>query len=153
MSKARLLSNGLPLAEAFDLGIDQAWIDIRQHGIAETQTFDGTGGEILHKHVGLARKPQNELFADGRLQVDRQRLFVGVEAQKVKRVPIRFGQDHAPGIAGLGVFNLHHLRPEPGERLGARGARLELREVQYAHALEALERLAVGLHCVLAPVF
>jgi hypothetical protein len=59
--------------------------------------------------------------------------------QEVERIGIWVGAaDAAAGIAGAGVFDLDHVRAQPGQRLGAGRTRFELGEVEDLHAGKAI---------------
>ena len=134
------------LAEAFHLGVDDAGIDLGDDIVAEPQPLDGARREVLHEHVGLGGEIEDDLLAGRRLQVDGQRFLVGVEDQEIERGAAGLSQDHAAGIAAFRVLDLHHLGAQPRQRFRARRSRLELREIQYAHACETGERCPLGLH-------
>ena len=135
------------LAEALHLGVDDAGIDLGDDVVAEAQPLDRAGREVLHEHVGLGGEILDELLAGRRLQVDGQRFLVGVEDQEIERSRRRArARMHAAGIAALRVLDLHHLGAEPRQRLRAGRPRLELRQIQHAHACETGERCPLGLH-------
>jgi hypothetical protein len=56
------------------------------------------------------------------------------------------GPQSAAGVAGLRVLDLDHLGAEPGERLGARRTRLELRKIDDPHAFETIQLHATAIH-------
>src|SRR6516165_4340208 len=123
MSNARLLSNGLPSPNA--------GIDLANDIVAETEPLDRPRREVLDEHVGLACQVERQLVTGGRLQIDGDRLLVGVEDQEIEGIAAGLGEHGAPRIAGPGVLDLHDLGAKPSERLRARRPRLELREVQH----------------------
>jgi len=51
-----------------------------------------------------------------------------------------------PGSPAVGFSTFDDLGAEPGERLGAGRARLELREIEHPDPGEALQRGAIFLH-------
>jgi hypothetical protein len=60
-------------------------------------------------------------------------------------------QQEAASLAVPRVFHLDDIGAEPGERLGAGGAGLELAQVENADAGKATWTRAVGSHCFVAP--
>src|SRR5262245_35091331 len=71
------------------------------------------------------------------LQIQRHALLVGVQGEEVAAVHAGlFGPAVAAGVALARLLHLDDRRAEPRQQLGARGARLELCQVQYANAIE-----------------
>ena len=80
-------------------------------------------------------------------EVDRDRLLVGVELEKIIRVrPRPPGEVSPAGLAALWVLDLDDLGTEPGERFGAGGTRLELRQVEDTDTGQALQGCIVFSH-------
>ena len=73
-------------AEALDLAVDDAGVDLLQHVVAEAEALDRAGGEVLGEHVGLLDQLLDELDALRGLEVDRRRLLVGVEDLEIIRI-------------------------------------------------------------------
>ena len=82
-------------------------------------------GEVLHQRQALRV-----------LQIDGDRLLVGVEQQEIGIVRAGLAAERAAGIAAAGVFQLDHVGAEPGERLGAGRSCFELGEIEDLHPLE-----------------
>ncbi len=134
-------------AEALHLGVDDAGVQFAHHVIAEPEPLDRAGGKILHADVGLAEHVLHQGKPARRFQVERDGLLVRVEHVEVIRIIVRLSRPQpAPRIAHLRVFDLHHFRTKPGERLGAGGTCFELREVHDADSREKINLGAVFLH-------
>ena len=138
-------------AEPFGLAVDDRRIDRADHVGAEAEPLDRAGGEVLAEHVGLLRHLLHQLDAARILQVDRDRLLVGVVLQEIIGVLARLSAGRAAGIAHLGVLHLHHLGAHPGQGFGAGRASLELGQVEDFHAGQAVFR-AVAAHCRTLPL-
>ena len=110
----------------------------RTHVVAEPQPLNGARREILHHDIGaLARHVLDELEPALGFQVDGDGFLVGVEQQEIPgswSCPDAPRNDEAAGFAALRVFHLDDLGTEPGERLGAGRAGLELGQVQNTDA-------------------
>ena len=76
------------LAEALDLAVDDAGVDLLQHVVAEAEALDRAGGEVLGEHVGLLDQLLDEPHALRGLEIDRRRLLVGVEDLEIERIGI-----------------------------------------------------------------
>src|SRR5262252_6104419 len=86
-------------------------------------------------------------------QVDGDGFLVGVEQQEIPGVPVLAlalaglsAQQGAARFAALRVFHLDDLGTEPGERLGAGWAGLELGQVQNTDTVKAARYCAAGSH-------
>ena len=129
-------------AETLDLGVDDAGVDRLHHIIGQTQPLDRARGEVLDHDIRLTDHVLDQVEALRRLQVDGNRLLVGVEDMEIIRVVIRFVRlQPAAGIAPVRVLDLHHFGAEPGKRFGAGGAGLELGEIDN---LDSLQKSEVG---------
>src|SRR6516164_11082950 len=116
---------------------------------AEAQPLDREGPEILHKHIGALRHFLDEGEAALGFEVDGDRFLVGIVDHEVIAVGIGLGAgtERPAGLATPRVFDLYDLGAEPGERLGARRARLELREVENPNSFETVRHYAGFAHC------
>src|SRR3974377_716305 len=65
--------------------------------------------------------------------------------------PRRAPEQIAAGSPALGFLHLDDLGAEPGERLRAGGASLELGQVQDTNAVKTAQRHAVGRHFLVPP--
>ena len=141
------------LAEALDLGVDQARVERVQHLPAEAQAFDRARRHVLDEDVGVLGHLLDERDAALGLEVDRDRFLVGVVDHEVVAVGTRrrSGADRAAGLAALGALDLDDLGPEHREDLGAGRARLELRQVEDSDAGQALRRYGVVVIHLVAP--
>src|SRR2546427_12776890 len=134
-------------AESLDLAEDDAGVDLRDLVITEPEALDRPGRHVLDRDVGLLQHLLDALEPARRLEVDRQRSFVGVEHVEVPGVVVGLsGPQPTAGIARLRVLDLDHIGAEPGERLGAGRPRLELGEIDHPDAGETIEVLAVFIH-------
>ena len=123
---------GAALPEALHLRIDEARVERVQRLPAEPQPLDRAGGEILDKDIGPLRHFLDQREPALGFEVDRDRFLVGVVDHEIIGVGAGLGPAAEPpaGLAALWVLDLDDLGAEPGERLGAGGPRLELREVE-----------------------
>jgi len=123
-------------AEALDLRVDDPGIDLPDNVVAEAQTLDGAGGEILDHDVGLLQHVREDLATAWAAEVQRDAPLVGVEQHEVVRIhPLRVGGRTAPLVAAPGILDLDDIGPQPCERLGARGSGLELGQIKDLHVL------------------
>src|SRR5262249_31765595 len=105
--------------------------------VAEAVLLERARRLVLGEHVGLLHHLEQHGLALRMLQVERDRLLVGVQREEVAAVHARLlGAAVAAGIALAGLLPLDDLGAQPGQELGAGGARLELGEVQHANAVE-----------------
>ena len=87
-------------------------------------------------------------------QIDGDRLLVGVEQQEIPGVLALAGRpvrQEAARFAALRVLDLDDLGAEPGQRLGAGRAGLELGQVQNTDASKTARKRAVGSHFFVPP--
>ena len=136
-------------AKALHLRVDDARVDSADHVVAEPQPLNGARREILHHDVGTLRHVLDELEPVLGLQVDGDGFLVGVEQQEIPGVLALAGgpaQREAARFAALRVFHLDDLGTEPGERLGAGRAGLELGQVQNTDAGKTAWKCTVGCH-------
>ena len=136
-----------PGAEPLDLTEDDAGVDLLHLVIAEPEAVDRPGRHVLDRDVGFLQQLLDELEPARGLEVDRQRLLVGVEHVEVPRIVVGLARPQPPPrITGLRVLDLDHVGAEPGERLGARRPRLELRKVDDPHPFETIQFHASAVH-------
>ena len=143
-------------AETFQLRVDDARIDGAHYVVAEPQPLDGAGREILHHDIGVLRHILDEREPALGFQIDGDGFLVGVEQKEIPRVLDVAGrpmQQETARLAVARVFNFDDLGAEPGERLGAGRAGLELRQVENADAGEVARPRAVGRHFFVPPGF
>ena len=114
------------------------------HVVAEPEPLNGARREILHHDIGAFRHVLDEIEPTLGFEVDGDGFLVGVEQQEIPGVLVlalaRAGlsaQQGAARFAALRVFHLDDLGTEPGERLGAGWAGLELGQVQNTDARKA----------------
>ena len=143
-------------AETLELRVDDARVDGAHYVVAEPQPLDGARREILHHDIGVLRHILDEREAALGFQIDGDGFLVGVEQQEIPGVLAVAGrpmQQETARLAALRVFDLDDLGAEPGERLGAGRAGLELRQVENADAGKVARPRAVGRHFFVPPGF
>src|SRR6185312_11012217 len=148
-------------AEALHRGDDHARVGLVDVIPGEPHAVERAGREILHHHVAILDQLVEHALALRVLGVDRDRALVVVEHREVERIGVRHvAQLTARDVADAGTLDLDHVGAEPGEKLRAGRARLHVREIEDANALERLaveaerlrrrlrqiRRLAVALH-------
>jgi len=125
--KGKVLLERAAFTETLDLGINDGGVDRLRHLIGQAQALNRAGGEVFHHHIRLGDHVLDQSEALGRLQVDGNRFFVGVEDLEIIRIIVRLiGPQAAAGIAPVRVLDFHHVGAKPGEGLGAGRAGLEL---------------------------
>src|SRR5205085_12215132 len=139
-------------AEALDLAVDDAGVDLLDLVITKPQPLDRARRHVLDRDIGLFEQLLDDLQPARRFQIQRQRFLVGVELVEVPGVVVGLaGLQAAAGIAAPGVLDLDHFGAEPGQAFGAGGARLELREIDNPHAFETIQLDADIGHAFLPP--
>ena len=124
----------------------------------QPHAVERAGGEVLNQHVAALDQLVEHALALRVLRIDRDRALVVVEHGEVERVRVRHvAQLAARDVANAGALDLDHVGAEPGKQLRAGRARLHMREVEDAHALQRLavhaERLRRGLRQTVAADF
>ena len=100
--EGEVLLVGAALAEALDLAVDDRRVERSDDVGAEAEPLDRAGGEILHQHVGLGGQVLDQLQALRVLQVDGDRLLVGVEIQEIRVIHAGLPPSERPGSPPLG---------------------------------------------------
>ena len=127
-------------AEALDLAIDDAGVDLLDLVIAKPQSLDRARRHVLDRDIGLFQHVADDFEAARRFQVQRQRFLVGVELVEIPGVVVGLaGAQSAAGIAGCRVLDLDHLGAEPGQALGTGRPGLELGEIHHLDAFQAIQ--------------
>ena len=108
---------GMP--EPGDRAIDQTRVERMHRVIAEPETIERAGSEVLDEDVRRCRQRAHQCRALGALQVDRDRAFVAID--EVER-PERTGFGFATGFA-IERLDLDHVGAEIGEQHRAISAR------------------------------
>src|SRR6266704_5695909 len=134
-------------AEALHLGVDDARIDHLHDVIGQAQPLDGAWGKVLDHHVRLANHVLDELEPPGGLEIDRDRLLVGVEGVKIVGIGVGLpGAKTTAGVSHLRVLDLHDIGTQPAECLGTGRTCLELGEIDDLHPLQEGEVADAGGH-------
>ena len=119
--------------------VDDAGVEVSHPFPAKAEPLDDARPEVLDEDVrlrdeGLETRPPLlglEIADEAPLVRVEQQEVVGIEPGRVGRRP--------PALVAAGrVLDLHHVRAEPGERLGAGRSGLELGEVQHTHAAQRI---------------
>ena len=135
-----------PRAEALDRGDDHARIGLVDVLPGQAHAVERAGCEILHQHVAALDQPFEHFLALGMLGVDGDRALVAVEHREIEAVgALHVAQLTARDVADAGPLDLDHVGAHIREQLRAGRARLHMREIENAHALERLAGLAVRL--------
>ena len=129
-------------AEAFYLGIDDAWVEFADDIIAEAQPLDGAGREVLGEDIGFAGHVLDQLQTTFGFEVDGDRFLVGVVRHEI----IRVRDAAATGFTALRGLHLDDFGTHPGERLGATRPGLELRQIEDFDAGETVWCCGVSIH-------
>ena len=130
MSNARFELVRAALAEAFDRRIDDARVELGHLLVGKAQLLDHARSEILGEDVGLFDEVAQHLLAARVLEIERDRELVSVQQHEIVAVGIlALRRCAAALLATLGVFDLHDVGAEPGQRLGDRRAGFELRKI------------------------
>src|SRR6516225_1172446 len=143
-------------AEALDLAIDDAGVELFDRFVIETEALDRARRHVFDRDIGLFQHFLDDIEALRRFQIYRQRLLVDVELVKIPGVVVGLTRAQpAARIAPPWVLDLDHLGAEPGEHLGRGGTRLELGEIHHLDALQKVELLGDVTHhysSVYAPI-
>ena len=123
--------------EALHLGEDQSRIDLAQPRIVEAQAGEGARRHVLDQDVGLGDHPPEQRLALLALEIAGNAALVEIVVDEIVRIGVgTIAGAPAPRLAAIGLLHLDDVGPEPGQRLGARRSRLELREVEHLDSLE-----------------
>src|SRR6266540_3100014 len=107
----------------------------RTFAMAEAQTLENAGAEVLQEDVGGPEQRTKHVLAARVLEIERQAALVRVEGQVEQAVRVRpILQHEAGGVALDRLLDLDHVRSEPGQHLAARGSGLIVRDVNDADA-------------------
>src|SRR5262245_9942293 len=132
--------------ETLDLREDQARVDLAEPRIVEAEPREGAGGHVLDHHVGLRDHPPQQRLALLRLEVARDAALVEVVVNEIMGVGIwTIAEPPSPRLTAVGLLHLDDVGAEPCQRLRARGACLELGEIEHLHALQRRRCAGVGL--------
>ncbi|MNS54088.1 hypothetical protein D3C72_868680 [compost metagenome] len=125
------------VAEALDRSHDHLRVQLVDALPRETHAVQRARAEVLDQHVRFADQLLQDLLAFRLLGVQRERALVAVEHGEVQRVDIRdVAQLGARDIARTGALHLDDVCAEPRQQLRARGAGLDVREVDDLDAVE-----------------
>ena len=141
MSKRQVVGVRALRREALDLGEDQARIDGAQPRIVEAQSREGARRHVLDEHVRLLDQPREQRLALLALEIAGDAALVEVEVDEIVGVGVgAVAEAPAARLAAVGLLHLDDVGAEPGQRLGAGGARLELGEVENLDARQRRRR-------------
>src|SRR5262249_49534104 len=126
-------------AEALDRGIDDARVDLLDAAPGEALPIEHAGSEILDQDVALLQEPDEDVLAMGRFHIDGDAALVAVQHGEIEAVRIgNVAQLGTRDIAAPRQLDFDHVGAEPGEDLGRRRSRLNMRHVENANALQSL---------------
>ncbi len=96
--------------------------------------------EILHQHIAGLHQTLEDFLAPRILGIDRDRALVMVQHREIEgsRRRAHVAQLAARRIAHAGAFHLDNIGAEPGEKLRAGRARLDMGKIEDAHAFQRL---------------
>src|SRR5262249_9351235 len=133
-------------AEALDRGHDHARIGLVDVAPGQPHAVERAGSEILHQHVAVLDQPVEDFLTLGVFGVAGDRALVAVEHGEIEAAgAFASAQVAARDAADAGAPALDPAGAHIGEQLRAGRARLYMREIENAHAVERLAGLAVGL--------
>jgi hypothetical protein len=128
-----------PRPEALDRGVDHARVELVDALPGEAHAVERARREVLDQHVAALHQPLEDVHALLVLAVDGDRPLVVVQHREVEAVGIGdVTQLLARDVARAGALHLDDVRAEPRKQLRARRSRLNMREIQDAHAVECL---------------
>ena len=123
--------------EALHARIDHARVELLDTLPGEAHAVHGAGCKILHQHVAGLHQALEDLEALLVLAVDGDRTLVVVQHREIEAVRVRHVlQLAARDVAHARTLDLDHVGAEPGEKLGAGGARLHVGEIENANVFE-----------------
>jgi hypothetical protein len=104
--------------------MDQPRIGVPQHTIREAEARQHAGAEIVDQHIRPPNQFEQDFFALGAAQIQRQAALVAVVSDEMRTIKIT--AEVAEGIAALAVLDLDHGgaqigQQHAGERAGNHG--------------------------------
>src|SRR5262249_12317588 len=107
------------------------------HLVAESQTLYRTRRHVLDQDVGFRDQFPQERLAAFRFEIAGEAALVRVQENEIVRIDARdLAVAGSPPIAFSRFFHLDDIRSQPSERLGARRACFELRQIEYPNTGE-----------------
>ncbi|CPP71609.1 Uncharacterised protein [Bordetella pertussis] len=143
--KAGLLRLGAGLAVARDAQHDQTRVEGVQRLPRQAPFLHGAGAEVLDQHVGLGGQLARQVLALGLAQVHAHGLLVARLRFPPDRSAFMQQAPLAQRVALPGRLDLDDLRAEVGQRLGGKGPRDQLPELQHPYAGQYLPRHVVSV--------
>ncbi len=120
---------GPRLAVAGARAVDQARIDLVQIGRTDPEAFGDAGREVLHQDVGARHHLAQEVAALLYLQIERDRLLVGVQHGERKRRPAHVAA--AAQMLAVERLDLDDLGAGHGHQKGGIGPVVDVRKVDH----------------------
>ena len=109
----------------------------RSEVVVEAESGERAGSEIFEQHVGAGGQLERERAAARVLEVDRHRLLVAIDREKVGRLAAHEGRAEGAGVvAALGTLELDHARAEVGELHRAERSGQHAREIEHHQVVE-----------------
>src|SRR5262249_22151629 len=116
--------------------------------IVKPQPRERSRCHVFDEHIGFRDHPAQQRFALLGLEVEGDAALVEVVVDEIMRVGLRpVREPPSSRLAAIWLLDFHDLGAEPCQGLGARGTRLELREVEDLDALQRRGRGARGFLC------
>ena len=120
--------------KAFDGGIDEAGVDLVETLPAQAEPVHHSGAEVLDQNIRPLHQADEHLFAPVGLEVEGDGALIVIEDQEVNAVnALAVGEVRAGAVAAPGVFHLDDIGAQKTEHLRARGASLNMGEVENFH--------------------
>ena len=138
----RLVSQRAVLSPSRGGHVNESWVDNAKLLVVEVEVGHGARAQVLDDDVGGRDQLAKDLLAAIRLEVDRDRPLVAVEAHERGALAIDQRRRHAHLVAAVGVFDLDHLGPEVGQLHAAERRRHVVADLEHADAGERRRAIA-----------
>src|ERR1019366_9746264 len=116
-------------SETLDLRVDDPWVDLPDHVVAESQALDAPRRHVLDHDIRLHDQLPHYFLAALRLEIAYHAAFVGVHHDEIIGIEaLPFGGCVTSAFPA-GGFDLDHIRSQPGQRFRAGCAGFILRKV------------------------
>ncbi len=134
-----------PRPEALDRGVDHPRVQLLEARPGKALAVEHAGPEILDHDVRAADQLFEHLLAAGRLQIDRDAALVGVQHREIEAVgPLHILQLAAGDVTAAGHLDLDHIGAHPGQQLGRCRRRLDMAQIENAHAFESFTHMVIS---------
>ncbi len=125
-------------AKAGNGGVNNRGIDVLQEFIRPTKALKVAGSKIVYYHISFGHQLTKQVSALSMLQIERNALFTGVVEKEKDAIAGRINclASLPARLARVDRLDLDHVRPHPGQSLGARGASLGFGKFEDSHVLQ-----------------